>query len=277
MQLSNGFRRCRHVLASFGSSAALALLVSGAILNLSATSFAAPASCGTSVQCIITIGDNAIAARMTVLNTLKSKVDRQFAAGHISSASQSALDGDISANEGGLTTLKATLDAETSAAAARTDVHNIYYQFRIYAVVLPRDYHELWLDILAQVDGKLSAAQPKIQAAITAIQGLPDKDNDKEKINSAFADFSNQLSTAGGQIQAAQGQIPLLTPTSFDTTPSVYHGNFTDYVNDIHGAHNDIRAAARDLHIIAQALKDLVGDLGGAHASPVPTATSSGT
>jgi hypothetical protein len=57
----------------------------------------------------------------------------------------------------------------------------------------------------------------------------------------------------------------------------VYHTNWTDYINDIKSAHADLTAAGRDLHITAQALKDLIGDQGGSPAKTAPTATSSGS
>lgn len=256
-----------------GAAAGLTLAV--AALVPTGTTLAAPRTTCTQVQCVIAAGDAAITARNSALNTLQTKVNNQLAAGHISQDQANTLSGDVSTNLSGLAALKSKLDAETQMAPARQDVHNIFYQFRIFAVVLPRDYHALWLDMLVQVDGKLRAAAPKIQNAINAIQGLPDKNGDKAKINAAFADFQNQLPAAEGQIDGAQGLIPTLTPSAFDTTPSTYKTDYTDYVNDIHTAHGDLKAAAKDLHTLAQALKDLIGGLGG--AKPASTATVTGS
>jgi hypothetical protein len=260
--------------ARLTGSAALGLTLAVAALMPVGTSLAAARATCTQVSCVIAFGDAAITARNSALNTLQTKVTNQLTAQHITQDQANVVDGDVSTNLSGLAALKSKLDAETQMAPARMDVHNIYYQFRIFAVVLPRDYHHLWLDVLVQVDGKMRAAEPKIQDAINAIQGLPDKDGDKEKLNAAFADFKNQLPAAEGQIDGAQGLLPTLTPSSFDTTPATYKTNFTDYVNDIHTAHGDLRTAAKDLHTIAQALKDLVGDQGA--ANPAPTATTTG-
>jgi hypothetical protein len=82
---------------------------------------------------------------------------------------------------------------------------------------------------------------------------------------------------AEGQIDGAQGLIPTLTPSAFDTAPGTYRTDYTDYVNDIKTAHSDLRIAAQDLHTIAQALKDLIGQqAGGNRAAPTATATSTG-
>jgi hypothetical protein len=254
-------------------------LTLAAAAGTSGTASAAPRTTCTNVQCVIQFGDTQITNRLTALSTLCSKVAAQQTANHITGAQAGAISADCgpsSANVTGLTALKAKLDAETTMAQARADVKNIYEQFRIYAVVLPRDYNEVWLDILTNVDQKLRGVQPKIDAAIDAASGLPDKDNDKEKINSAFADFKNQLTAAEGQIDGAQGLIPTLSVSAFNNTPSTYKTDYTDYRNDIHTAHQDIAAATKDLHVVAQALKDLVGDqTGGSRATtkPTPTAT----
>lgn len=256
-------------------SAAVGLVLSAATLLPSGTSLAAGRATCTTVQCVITFGDTAITARTNALNVLQTKVNNQLAAGHISASQAGTLAGDISTNLSGLAALKSKLDAETTLQSARQDIHSIYYQYRIFAVVLPRDYHELWLDLLMYVDGRMRAAQPKIENAIDAVQRLPDKDGDKGKINAAYADYRNQLAAAEGQIDAAQGLIPALTPTAFNTALTTYRTDYTDYVNDIRTAHADLRSAAGDLHTIARALKDLVGSQSG--ALPVPTATAAST
>jgi hypothetical protein len=258
------------------ASVALGVLVSAAALTPSGTSLAAPATC-TTVSCVIQFGDNAIALRDTALNTLQSKVNAQLSAGHISSSQAGDLISDINSNLGALATTKSQLDGETTIKAARVDVHAIYYTYRIFAVVLPRDYHELWLDIEVTVDNKMRAAQPKIENAIDAVSKLPDKNGDIEKINMAYANYKNELQAAEGQIDGAQGLIPTLTPSAFDTALSTYQTNHTDYVNDIKTAHGDLRNAAQDLHTMAQLFKDIIGAPAGNQAAPAATATGTST
>jgi hypothetical protein len=233
---------------------AIALLTPGAAL-------AAPQTC-TTVQCVIAFGDQQITNRLNSLNTLSGKITNQRDLGHLTSAQAGTLQGNVTTNQNGLTALKTKLDAETRIAAARQDVRTIYTQFRIYAVVLPRDYHVIWLDILVNMDAKLRAAQPKIQEAIADASGLsdPDKDGDMAELNAAFSDFQAQLSAAEGQIDGAQGLLPTLTAANFDANPSLYQQNWTDFRNDIRTAHHDIVAAAADLHKIARVLKDLINE-----------------
>ncbi|HET9111574.1 MAG TPA: hypothetical protein VFN78_12170, partial [Ktedonobacterales bacterium] len=139
----------------------LALLAVGVVTPLSGFA-AAPASlcAATDTQCVITFGNARIAERQAALSKLNSRVSEVYTDGRITSANNSALVGDISTNESGLTALKGQLDGASDAKTARADVKLIYTQFRIYAVALPRDYHELWLDMLIHTDARLKGAEP---------------------------------------------------------------------------------------------------------------------
>src|SRR5579859_2261422 len=111
-----------------------------------ATALAATQSCtAKDVKCVIQFGDQQIANRITALNKLSATVTDDHNKLLIDDAHASDLQTDVQTNVTGLNTLKTTLDAETDAKAARQDVEKIYTQFRIYAVVLPRDYRRLHL------------------------------------------------------------------------------------------------------------------------------------
>lgn len=253
-------------LAAFGVLAALA----GAAV-LPATAIAAPShatskpSC-TTVQCVIAFGDARIAQRLTSLKTLNGKVTNQLNAGHISSAQAGSLQSDVTTNQNGLNQLKSKLDAETDISAARQDVRTIYTQFRIYLVVLPRDYNITWLDVLQNVDGKLRAVQPKIESAIDHAPA-----SEQGQLNTLYSDLKAQLQEAESQIDAAQGQIATLTPANFDNARSVYTTAWTDFRSDTKTAHADIHSAASDLHQIAHILKGNSG----ASSTSTPTTSSS--
>lgn len=248
---------------------ALAVLASAA--SLPATALAAPravsttTSCATT-QCVITVGDGEITKRLTALNTLSGKIAKQLSAGHLTSGQASSLQGDATNNQNGLTALKTRLDAETNITAARQDVRSIYTRFRIYAVVLPRDYNTVWLDVLQNLDGRLRAAQPKIEYAI---QHAPA--SERGQLDTRFGDYKAQLAEGESQMDAAQGQIATLTPANFDNARPVFTTAWQDFRSDMKTAHSDIHQAAADLHQISRILK------AGASASSTPgsSATSS--
>ena len=227
------------------------LLATGVITPLSAFTAASSSVCGaTDTACVIAFGNARIAERQTALSTLNGRVTEVYSDRRISSADNSTLVGDISANESGLTTLKGQLDSAGDAKTARDDVKLIYTQFRIFAVVLPRDYHELWLDMLTHADARLAGGEPIIQDAINGaplgVQG---------QANTLFTDYKAQVSNAQAQTQAATGIIPQLTPASFNASPSAYATTFGSYKTDIQSAGTATKQAMSDLHQIVQLLK----------------------
>lgn len=252
-------RGARRALAVAG----LGLLAAGIIAPLAGFAAAPSSTCAPAdTQCVITFGNARIQERQTALSTLNSRISTAFRAGHITSADNSALVGDVAANESGLTALKGQLDSASSASVARADVKLIYTQFRIYAVVLPRDYHELWLDIVVHVDGRLVGAKPLLQ---DAINGAPS--GVQAQANSLFSDYQTQLSTAQAQSQAARANIPQLTPANFNAGATAYETQYNAFKTDIATAHTATKQAASDLRQIVQLLKS-------AGISPAATPTA---
>lgn len=242
--------------------AGLGMLVAMVVTPLAGFAAAPTTVCGaTDTQCVIAFGNARIAERQEALSKLNSRVSAAYNAGRISSAHNSALVGDISTNESGLTSLKATLDAAHDAKTARSDVKLIYTQFRIYAVVLPRDYHELWLDMVDHVDARLSGAETLIQ---DAINGAPS--GVQGQATTLFNDYKSQVSTADAQTDAAQSILPQLTPANYNSGPSSYASEFGSYKTDIQTAHTATKQAVSDLHQIIVLLKGA--------GSPVATPTA---
>lgn len=264
-----------HRLARYAGTLSLGLVMAATLLAPGAA-LAAPRqpaprneTCATTA-CVIAFGDHAIQLRLNSLATLSTKITNQQNLGHITSAQAGTLQSDVSTNQSGLNALKAKLDAETVIANARQDVRAIYAQFRIYIVVLPRDYNEVWLDILQNVQAKILAAEPQVQNAINSAAGLTDKDNDGDiaEANAKFTDLQNQVTNAGNQLSAATSLEGSLTAANFDASPTAYKTNWDSFRDDIHVSHQDVQAAAADLHKIAAILKELIAEQTAAANSP---------
>jgi hypothetical protein len=227
------------------------LLAAGVITPLSGFTMASSSVCGaTDTACVIAFGNARIAERQTALSKLNGRVTEVNTDGRISSADNAALVGDISTNESGLTTLKGQLDGAGDAKTARDDVKLIYTQFRIFAVVLPRDYHELWLDMLTHADARLAGAEPIIQ---DAINGAPS--SVQSQANTLFTDYKSQVSNEQAQTQAANGIIPQLSPASFNANPGAYATTFGFFKTDIQSAGAATKQTMSDLRQIVQLLK----------------------
>src|SRR5215472_14104299 len=164
-----------------------------ALVLLPATALAAttPTCTAKDVQCVIQFGDQQISARITALNKLSGIVTDDHNKKTIDDAHADSIQADITTNINGLNALKTTLDAETDAKNARQDVAKIYTQFRIYAVVLPRDYRRVHLAIEITVDNKLNGLKASVEKLVD--NAPADK---KDEVTDLFTDFKNQLADA---------------------------------------------------------------------------------
>jgi hypothetical protein len=258
MKFSAAKRHLGRRLAFFG--AALALLLTAALPTVA---LAAPnvTKCGTDIACVKKFGDDAIAKRQASLDVATGKINGLVSKGSLTSAQAGPLLDQITTNKNGLSALKTKLDAETDITAARTDVKNIYLQFRIYAVFLPRTRHVVALDVMTNVDAKLKGLEPKIEDAIA--KAPADK---KDQLNTLYADFKAQLKEAEAQIDAGQGQLPVLTPNIYNTDRATYDKAFSALQADTKAAHDALVKARNDLHQIAVIIK-------GSAATPAPKTT----
>jgi hypothetical protein len=186
----------------------LSMLALGMLIP--STAFAATTTshqcASTDTQCFISAGNQFIALRQTALTALSGKVIARQNDHLITSDQANVLQSDISTNQSGLASLKSKLDAETNPQLARQDVVNIFFQFRIFAVVLPRDYRRLYLDIAVNIDIKLRNLGPSVQQAINNAPA-----GEQAQLNTLFNDYKNQLSTAESQFDVAQADFPALT------------------------------------------------------------------
>jgi hypothetical protein len=223
-------------------------------LSIPATAFAASPTntkcAATDTQCWIMLGDQLIAARQTALTGLGNRVTERLNDKLITSDQANALQADVSTNASGLAALQTKLNAETTAAAARQDVVNIFLQFRIYAVVLPRDYRRLYLDIAINIDAKLRGLSEQLKEAI---QGAPA--SEQGQLNTLYNDYIAQLTTAESQFDVAQADFPALTPSNFNYNRPTYEGSLNGLTTAEKTIHAALKQAGQDAHQIAKILK----------------------
>jgi septation ring formation regulator EzrA len=229
----------------------MGVMVVGALIPASA--FAAsvdkPKCAVDDVKCIIAFGDKQIAERIDSLNTLSAKITKNLTEKKITQDQANELQADVSTNETGLNNLKTKLDGETVAKNAREDVKNIFVQFRIYAVVLPRDYRHLLLDVEINAREKLVDLEPAIQAAISKAPS-----GQQAKLNDLFSDYKKQLADAETQIDTAKQDIPQLTPENFNQNRATFEATRKSLDNATRTAKKDLHKAADDLHQIVKIL-----------------------
>jgi hypothetical protein len=260
------------VFATLGSLGALPrrlLLLCAGLLFLAGAlvpttiAFATPSACD--LACYKQVGDKLIAQRLTSLNEVSTKITTLQGKGHLTTDQANDLQGQIATNVNGLKALQTKLDGEQSSDAARQDVKNIFLQFRIYAVFIPKIRHIVLLDVMTNVDQKMRGIQDKIADAIA--KAPPSQQG---QLNSLFSDYKAQLGEAEAQIDAAQGQLAVLTPNTYNTDRTAYEQAFNMLKTDTQKAHDALKKARDDLHQIAMLLK---ADKGSS-STPSPTATA---
>jgi hypothetical protein len=242
-----------HIHGNFVAIGILSLLALS--MFVPSTAFAATTTsqkcAATDTQCFIAEGNQFIAQRQTALTTLSGKVIARQNDHLITSDQANVLLSDVSTNQSGLAALKSKLDAQPNPQAARQDVVNIFFQFRIFAVVLPRDYRRLYLDIAVNADVKLRNLGPDVQHAINKAPA-----SKQAQLNTLFNDYKTQLPTAESQFDLAQADFPALTPANFNYNRSTYDTTLNNLETVEHTIHTALKQAGSDLHQIAQILKN---------------------
>jgi hypothetical protein len=230
---------------------ALGVLALGALLPASV--FAAvnqPARCSaTDVACIVAAGNVLITNRQNSLNTLSSKISTDLNAHKLTADQAGVLQADVTTNRSGLSSLKSKLDAETNARAARQDVSAIFLQFRIYAVVLPRDYRRTQMDIEINARNLMQGVAAKIKGAIGAAPA-----GEQARLNALFGDYQKQVAAAESQLDTAQRDFPALTPANFNQNRLSYEATKTSLDKALRAARADLHQAAKDLNEMARIL-----------------------
>lgn len=199
------------------------------------------------LQVIISKGDLEITRRLTKLQALNSKIT---AATRLSAADKTALQNEVTAAISGLTTLKTQLDSETTLEGAKTDVKNIYNEYRVYALVLPKVHLIRTADSQQATEAKLSALATKLQSRITAAK---EAGKDVTDLQSKLDDMTAMISAAQAISTKVQSAVIDLEPSDYNTDHSILNG----YSAQLKTAHADNKTAYTDAKAIVSGLKNL--------------------
>jgi ATP-dependent protease HslVU (ClpYQ) ATPase subunit len=217
---------------------ALGIMTSFGFVNVaSALPATTAASSGDSakIHLIISRGNTEISRRLTVLNTLASKVS---AATKLTASDKASLSGEVSSEVGGLTALKAKLDADTDLTTAKADANSIFTEYRVFALVVPQVGLVKTADDQQTAEAKLSDLATKLQGRITGT-------------NATLSDMQAKLAAATSISSSIESQVVILTPTDYNTDHTVLSGDVTQ----LKTAQSDNQAAAADARNLIASLK----------------------
>jgi len=196
---------------------------------------------------LISKGDQEITRRLTTLTNLTSKIN---AATKLSDSDKTALTNEVSTTASDLTTLKTQLDSETTLAGAKTDVQNIYSEYRVYALVAPKVSLIKVADDQQAVEAKLTTLAQKLQGRITANQQAG---KDVTSLQSQLTDMTTNITTAQNISTAVEASVIKLQPTDYNNDHTILSG----YRDQLKTAHTDNHTAYSDAKAIVASLKNL--------------------
>ena len=180
--------------------------------NVQATGVSATANASTSVTLTaaetkaVAKADQEIERRISALNDLNTRISQMQA---VSDTFKQTLNTNIASQVSALNTLKATVDADTTLAALKTDVQSVTKSYRIYVLVIPQGRISAAADRMATIINMMGTVGTKLQARI---QVAEQAGNDVTALKTTLADLSAQLSDAQKQAQAAITHVGNLTP-----------------------------------------------------------------
>jgi hypothetical protein len=207
------------------------------------TSAASPtADPGATLAQIKQRGAAAIATREAALPQMAADVSDSLG---ITAADKATLLGQIQADESGLNALNATIQADTTVAAARADVEDIVTDYYVFALEAPKVHLVIAGDAENSVESLLAGAMPEIQAAINASNS-----SEKAAAQAAFDDCTAKLAAAHEASSGVSAEV-------IDLQPSGYPGN----KSTLEAAHTAVTTARSDLQDCRQDLTSIRKDL----------------
>ncbi len=225
----------------------VAALSTAATTTSSGSSTASTPAAQARLQLIISRGNTEISRRLTVLDTLTTKITSST---KLSNADQQTLSSEVSGEIGGLTSLKTKLDADTSLTTAIPDAQAIFADYRVFALVVPQVNLIKTADQQQITEGKLAALATKIQADITV-----DQTSGRDVTNLQIELNALSVKTAAAQAISSgiENGVITLTPSDYNTNHAVLSGDR----NQLKTAQEDISAAISDAKTLVSNLKTL--------------------
>ncbi len=237
--------------------------------NVGPAESAIKAKAGTTASIAKTIAraDTEITRRITNLHQASIRIS---ATKNISAEQKTSIAASISTEIANLTALKTKIDADTDAAALKTDVQSITDNYRVYALVLPQNHIVAATDRITTIVAQMQQLGTKLNTRITEAQAAG---KNVTAAQATYTDMLAKVADASTQSQAALTETQGLKPDNGDAAVKTSNdAAIKDAVTKIKAATADLKAARTDLKFILAAIKGV-----GASAKGVATSTASTT
>jgi hypothetical protein len=238
------------VLLSLFAVPAYALSVTAAATaNVSVGSTTVSASTQAKITTAISRADQEITRRVTLLTQLNTNVQAMV---KVSATEKSAIATEVQTEISSLTSLKATIDAETSITSLRTDIQSITKDYRIFMLVIPQGRIEVAADKIETVVSDYSTLSTTLQARIAAAPA----GTDTTQVNAWLSDMNTQTASANAQAEAAVSLVANLQPDQGNATIQASNtAALKSAAADIKTALADLKTARTDAGDIVKAIE----------------------
>jgi hypothetical protein len=157
---------------------------------------------------------------------------------HVSAGHRSTLSGLFTSDASGLAAVDATVQADTTCKQAVTDGRTVVTDFRVYLLLVPQTHLVAASDTGAYGAGRLTAAEPTLQAGIDAITD-PTK---KAQAQAAYDDLVAQTTSATDDFAGVGDVVLALKPADIPGGEST----LTAERSKVQGGRSALTAALKD-------------------------------
>jgi len=198
------------LLSSVGAAAAVAP-PTGPSGNNVCSAQAAAMKAGATVETARAFGDCEIGRRFTTIAALTAKIT---ASKVLTASDSAALQSEVASTKTGLTSLKTTIDSETSLPALRADITKIAVDYRVYLLVAPQ------VNLISAADGVMAAqarfadVNTKLAARIAAAKAAG---KNTTTAQAALGAMNAAVATAISLAQPLPAKLLPLTPAQYNS------------------------------------------------------------
>ncbi|MBV8301717.1 MAG: hypothetical protein JOY68_07325 [Candidatus Dormibacteraeota bacterium] len=174
------------------------------------------------------------------LGTLGSDMQFVQQSGSLTSSDRSNLEGQIGADESGLTGLDQTIQNDTTLKQAREDCAKIVTNFRVYVLEDPKIHEVIAADGVSAVDQSFENLIPQLEQLIDASsQSQMVKEQEIDKLN----DLRSKVSASETSISGVSASVINLQPSGYPGNKVVLQSaaqNIETSRDDLKGARDDV-------------------------------------
>lgn len=182
------------------------------------------------------------------IKRLQEQVARIAKMERLSADQKASITAELNAQIASLTTLKASIAAETDPAKIKELMQSVTKEHRVYAVTMPKAAITAAADRIMNVVAKMESFSAKLSERVTA--------SGSAEAATTLTDFTAKLADAKVQAQAAASLVANLQPDNGDATVAAANTAAIKSAKEkIDAARADLKAAREDIRIILKAVR----------------------